>query len=357
MKKGLVYHKSLQLPALTENGYTHVELPWELREQSDLLKQHGIGICGVKIRLQETDEKLLREALAKARAWDAEYLMIDTCQVREEQALEQLLFSCADEVASSDLMVYIENGCCMDEAGNYQYGPFSEMSALSELCTKLNERCDKKRFFLCFNVGYANVLAKNLRAMAEENGDIIGVVHMNDNDGFHDAKQIPYTFTTGRGGKGTELDRVIGMLVQHQFQGWMIFDVDGMLERTPEPLQKPYLKLLSAIYDTWEREFSFEERVLNHPDKALILFGAGNMARNFLRVWGYKYWPEFLVDNNPNIWGMMLADIEIKAPQDILEIPPEYRNVVICSTYYDAIGSQLEQMGIAYECFWDQYYI
>ena len=33
----------------------------------------------------------------------------------------------------------------------------------------------------------------------EDMGNLIRLIHVNDNDGMHDLRQLPYSFTTGRG--------------------------------------------------------------------------------------------------------------------------------------------------------------
>ena len=67
--------------------------------------------------------------------------------------------------------------------------------------------------------------------------------------------------------------------------------------------------------------------------------------------------PAFIVDNNEELWGKERFGIPVKSPEDILLIPEDKRNVWICNTYYNAIGKQLEKMGIKYRCYYDHYFI
>lgn len=80
--------------------------------------------------------------------------------------------------------------------------------------------------------------------------------------------------------------------------------------------------------------------------KSIILFGSGLMFEDYMKQYGDKYCPEFLVDNDSNKWGRYRMGIEIRKPEDILTIPESKRHVIICSFYYREIIPQLEKMGI-----------
>ena len=80
--------------------------------------------------------------------------------------------------------------------------------------------------------------------------------------------------------------------------------------------------------------------------KSIILFGSGLMFEDYMKQYGDKYRPKFLVDNDSNKWGRNRMGIEIKKPEDILSVPESKRHVIICSFYYREIIPQLEKMGI-----------
>ncbi len=76
------------------------------------------------------------------------------------------------------------------------------------------------------------------------------------------------------------------------------------------------------------------------------MFGAGLMFEDYMKKYGDKYRPAFLVDNDENKWGRSRMGIQIRKPEDILEIPEENRHLIICSFYYREISGQLDSMGI-----------
>lgn len=119
------------------------------------------------------------------------------------------------------------------------------------------------------------------------------------------------------------------------------------LKYPPEEERKPKHR---GIYDP-ERPYEVYTKMLFNTfndinGKQIILFGAGMMFEDYMKKYGDKYRPAFLVDNDKNKWGRVRMGIEIKDPQDILLIPKEKRKLIICSFYYIEIEKQLQKMGI-----------
>ncbi len=105
-----------------------------------------------------------------------------------------------------------------------------------------------------------------------------------------------------------------------------------------------------GIFDP-ERPYSFYMEKLSGmfedmKGKQIILFGAGLMFEDYMKKWGRRYKPSFLVDNDESKWGRMRQGIEIKSPQEIIKIPEKKRRLIICSFYYKEIEKQLREMGI-----------
>ncbi len=105
-----------------------------------------------------------------------------------------------------------------------------------------------------------------------------------------------------------------------------------------------------GIYDT---ERSYKEYIHKLTGmfegckgKKIILFGSGMMFEDYMKKWGGRYRPSFLVDNDENKWERSRMGIEIKPPKALLEIPAEKRHLIICSFYYKEIEKQLQEMGI-----------
>lgn len=354
MKRGIQYQNELSIAELEKSGFHDIEVPYgtDLKQ----FEQSTLKIVGVILRLRELTTIVFEKALTYTKKCKAEYLVLDTREVSEKEVLQKLISTSIRKITGSDVDIYLENGYISGKDGKICYSDYSETKDLSVMVKEFNNMTGKKNFGICVNMGYVNLLVQNVRRVMEYAGDDLKLVHMNDNDGFSDQHQMPYTFTTGRGDRSTDLYRAIGALIRMKYQGYLVFDTIGVFKRIPGQVQGAFLNMLNSIEKLWEEEFSFEEK-LNQPNKKLVLFGAGVMAGKFIHMWGDKYPPVFLVDNNKDVWGTKRGGFEIKSPDAILEIPSEQRNVLICNMYYDEIGKQLKEMGIEYQCFWDQYYI
>ena len=101
----------------------------------------------------------------------------------------------------------------------------------------------------------------------------------------------------------------------------------------PEHSYKDYVQKLTGMFEGCK-------------GKKIILFGSGMMFEDYMKKWGSRYRPAFLVDNDENKWGRSRMGIEIREPEKILEIPEEKRHLIICSFYYKEIEKQLREMGI-----------
>lgn len=101
----------------------------------------------------------------------------------------------------------------------------------------------------------------------------------------------------------------------------------------PERPYEEYMRKLTGMFE-------------NLKGKQIILFGAGLMFEDYMKKWGGRYRPAFLVDNDENKWGKRRMGIEIKNPEELRGIPRQKRRLIICSYYYKEIETQLEAMGI-----------
>lgn len=364
MKSGIKYVDGMDLHGVIKAGLEDFELDYTGCKSADMILENGGNIDGIAISLcdftdkgflKENASQIFKDAMSVANRYNA-YIVIDTENVKKASVLEQIIDECVNEIAASDVNIFIENGYTNDN-GRFYHNDYSEGSRLVELTDKLNLLAGCDKFGICINVGHANLLGINVRDMVRVCGKKTGIMHINDNDGKGDYHQMPYTFTTGRGVLSTDWGNIIGDLSRVDFNGKLIFDMKGTFTRTPRELHKVMTELLVSMYKEWQESCFKTEEYLAFPDKKIILFGAGKMALNYMWAWGEKYPPSFFVDNNSELWGQTRWGIPIKSPDDILLVPENQRNVWICNMYYDAIGAQLDNMGIEYRCYWDRYYI
>jgi len=120
----------------------------------------------------------------------------------------------------------------------------------------------------------------------------------------------------------------------------------------PESVRVPHHP---ALWDVEESYLLYSKRFKdvfrNTSQKQIILFGSGNMVKNYLNSVAAKFMPVFCVDNNSEKWGKLINNCLIRKPEVLKEIPQNQLHIIICNNYFREIGKQLRDMGI------DDYYI
>lgn len=353
-KAGIQYLNVIDKQAVAESVFNEF-LEIRIAESNDIFKaDKDIHLKGV-VWNPVIDGDITETLLERLSSAGCIYIVLETKNIKDVGQLMKLLDNSIGSMQMYGMTLLIENSN-VEQKGSYIYGPFSEGYKLCAIVENIRNTYNYDNIGICADIGVANLLGSNLKAFIEDCMPCLVLVHVNDNDGYKDMAQMPFTFTVGRGARATDIYRVIGTLIKYDFNGFMVFNNAGTWKRTPHVLHHSMIRLLEGIVSEWEKEFRFIDKLGQHG-KHLILFGAGNMFRDYMISFGEKYPPEFIVDNNKEVWGEERLGVEIKSPDAILEIPPEERNVWICNMNYGPIGKQLKSMGVEYDCFIDQYYI
>lgn len=80
--------------------------------------------------------------------------------------------------------------------------------------------------------------------------------------------------------------------------------------------------------------------------KKIVIFGAGNMLEDYMRRYGERFRPAFIVDNDRSKWGKCIHGIMVHTPEKLKEIPKETLRVIVCNIYYREIERQLKELGV-----------
>lgn len=124
------------------------------------------------------------------------------------------------------------------------------------------------------------------------------------------------------------------------------------MEYPPKELRTPHHNGIFDADTPYRRyQHKLVETFWDAEDKIIAVFGAGNMFEDYMRRFGEKYRPSYIIDNGRNKWGRSIHGIIICGPDKLLEIPKDKLRVIICNIYYREIAEQLEEMGI------DEYYL
>lgn len=107
----------------------------------------------------------------------------------------------------------------------------------------------------------------------------------------------------------------------------------------------------TGIWDAEVPYSKYEEILCNMFEgvdgKQVILWGAGLMFEDYMKKYGDKYKPAFIIDSDENKWGRVRMGVEICNPEKLSELPKEKYALIICSYYYKEIEKQLAKMGIS----------
>ena len=172
MKSGIKYVDGMNLHGVIKAGLEDFELDYTGCKSADMILENGGNIDGITISLcdftdkgflKENASQIFKDAMSVADRYNA-YIVIDTENVKKASVLEQIIDECVNEIAASDVNVFIENGYTNDN-GRFYHNDYSEGSRLVELTDKLNLLADCDKFGICINVGHANLLGINVRDM------------------------------------------------------------------------------------------------------------------------------------------------------------------------------------------------
>lgn len=249
----------------------------------------------------------------------------------------------------NDVKIVVSNQARYHE-GHYIRGIFAEAEDLAGWLDMMNEKAGREVFVAALDVGNANLCGQDLLEMIRVYGERLKIVELRENNGQEEACMLPFTNTYS-------CPDYLGLI-----RGLREIDFDGIIwlntlnsNRSFSPILKPeFMKLAKAVGDFFVWQIGMEQGLKRYPNR--VLFGAGNMCRNYMKCYGEKYPPLFTCDNNSSLWDTEFCGLMIKNPEALKSIPEDCV-IYICNTYYREISDQLRQMGVKnpIEYFNDEY--
>lgn len=237
--------------------------------------------------------------------------------------------------------------------GHIVRGSLADGREMAQWVDSLNAAVGTEVFGVNFHTGNANLCGQDMQMFIREVGHRLKAVTVCDNDGRHYASLLPFS-TFRRGEYATDWLGLIRGLRDVDFDGSLIFEANDTIYGY-SPLLRPHiLQLAKAVADYLAWQVSLELEMKRH-DK-IVLFGAGNMCRNYMKNYGDKYPPLFTCDNNSARWGEMFCGLEIKNPQVLRDLPDDVC-VFICNVYYREIEAQLRDLGVKNIAFFNDEYM
>lgn len=250
-----------------------------------------------------------------------------------------------------NVTILLENQC-RDLNGHLIRGICSDGKTALKWIDELNKEAGEERFGFCMDVGVCNLCGQNMYDFVLDLGSRLKAVILRDCDGQIENAMLPFT-CVNRSQPLTDWLSLIRGLRDSGFDGHLILSF-GDTAKSFSPILRPELLQLArsvANYFQWQIEIENLLRKYKH----IVLFGAGNMCRNFMKCYGEKYPPLFTCDNNRSIWGTEFCGLGVRSPDSLLELPEDC-GIFICNIYYREIEKQLNGMGIKnIEFFNDEY--
>lgn len=266
------------------------------------------------------------------------------CHASDEAGVklnEKYYLALADAATKNGVTILIENQY-LDFNGHLIRGAFSDSAKAAAFIDKLNKDVGGEVFGFCLDTGVCTLCGQDLQEYVRPLGKRIKSMIVRDCDGQHDDALLPFTCVS-RGRSKTDWLSLVRGLREIAYDGQLIFDMKDTASAFRPLLIQPLLKLARTVADYLAWQIGIEKQLEKYS--SVVLFGAGNMCRDFMKCYGEKYPPLFTCDNNSGRWGEYFCGLEIKPP-DALRTLPEDCGVFICNIYYNEIAEQLKDMGV-----------
>lgn len=307
--------------------------------------------------LNDLLEKLAGESIMICEQAHCRYLIVrpltaGIAEVDLREVNRAYYLRLAEYAKRADVQLLLENQC-RDFNGHLIRGFCSDGGQGAQWVDMLNEAVGEERFGFCMDVGACNLCSQNMYDTITLLGNHLKAVILRENDGNSDSALLPFTCAP-QGQSQTDWLNLIRGLREVGFDGELIMDFHDTASAFSPLLRPQLLHMARSVAEYFAWQIGIENLLKKYPSR--VLFGAGNMCRNYMKCYGEKYPPLYTCDNNRKLWGSVFEGLEIKDPQELNTLPKDCA-VFICNIYYREIETQLRQMGIEnpIEFFNDEY--
>lgn len=320
--------------------------------QAEWIEQLGWErVCGA---LKYTQEAALRFAAKQGfRISFVHYMLPSDMSNQEVDVFNREYYAWLGGLASELGISLLFTNQLDNVGGHIVRGSLADGCEMAWWVDGLNEAVGAEVFGVNFHTGNANLCGQDMQMFIREVGHRLKAVTVCDNDGRHYASLLPFNMFR-RGEYATDWLGLIRGMRDVEFDGSLIFEANDTIYGY-SPLLRPHvLQLAKAVADYMAWQVSLELEMKRH-DK-IVLFGAGNMCRNYMKNYGDKYPPLFTCDNNSARWGEIFCGLEIKNPEVLRHLPDDVC-VFICNVYYREIEAQLRELGVKNIAFFNDEYM
>ncbi|MCM1182896.1 MAG: sugar phosphate isomerase/epimerase [Roseburia sp.] len=247
----------------------------------------------------------------------------------------------AETAREQDVCILLENQC-RDVNGHLVRGICALPEEAAEWVDRLNEAAGEGRFGFCMDVGVCTLCGQNMYDFITALGGRIKAVLLRDCNGSRESVQMPFTCAEG-GVSQTDWLNLIRGLRAVSFDGMLIMCMRDSVSAFSGLLRSEIVNLSKKVADYFRWQIEMETVLKRYSSR--VLFGAGNMCRNYMKCYGEAYPPLFTCDNDKSVWDTEFCGLAVKNPESLRELPEDCA-VFICNVYYKEIRAQLQEMGI-----------
>ena len=249
----------------------------------------------------------------------------------EPVSLPKTLHHYCDNTLFSNTISYRE------ELGVLMRGECTEPQDLIEKVDACNAVAGTEEFGVFLDMGVCYLAGQDVYEVIEALGTRIKVLIVRENNGVQSRPFMPFT------GPHLDYERLIRLLRRIGFDDVLVLDISMI--RGYDWLQMRKLLEHTVVkmgqYIAWQ--IQIEPTLAKYSKR--VLFGAGQMCKNYMDYYGQKYPVLFTCDNNQNRWGQTFEGLEIRSPEALKDLPEDCA-IFLCNMYYDEVERQLRDMGI-----------
>ncbi len=267
-------------------------------------------------------------------------------------ANKEYYLSFLDVARQNNVRILLKNQC-RSIGGHLIRGICSDGQEAAQWVDALNQEAGEERFGFCMDVGVCNLCGQNMYDFICILGSRLKAVIARDCDGNQDNALLPFT-AANQGGSRTDWLNFFRGLRSISFDGMMILNLEDTAAAASPLLRPTLLGYAKAVADYFRWQIEIELLLRKYPSR--VLFGAGNMCRNYMKCYGKIYPPLFTCDNNSRLWDTEFCGLTVRNPEAIKALPKDTA-IFICNIYYREIERQLRDMGVEnpIEYFNDEY--
>lgn len=283
---------------------------------------------------EESIKESIDESIKICKEAGSRYLIVDSCW----NGPEEFLLGIGKEAAECGVSLLMRNQY-KKSRDRIVRGDYTEISQVLELMDRLNQKMGKEVFGFCVDTGVCALCRNDVYPFITALGRRIKTVILRDCDGYHDVHMMLFSGTR----PVIDWPGVVRGLRGIDFDGEMVIDFSSTINAFPSFLRPQLYSLMKSVTDYFCWQAGMELCLKRYPFR--VLFGAGNMCRNYMETYGEKYPPLFTCDNNPKLWGTKIRGLEVKSPEALKNLPEDC-GIFLCNIYYREIEAQLREMGI-----------